>query len=157
MAGLTALAYGALVLRRQVNAQNREVRFRPTFSLADSAGQLRTTDKFAGKFQLVFFGFAICPDDGPTTLSQVAQGCCHVNWAAVACVKLKKCCSSVEPPHLMIQSDVGLPFQTPVRLLVTLIKRYSFVPKRIITPFRQIAMQCTIGQRRNCASTARQR
>lgn len=73
MALLAALAYGALVLRPQMNAQTQEATFRPAFSLADSAGQLRTTDEFAGKFQLVFFGFTNCPDVCPTTLSEVAQ------------------------------------------------------------------------------------
>lgn len=73
MAGLAAVAYGALVLRPQMNAQTQEATFRPAFSLADSAGQLRTTDEFAGKFQLVFFGFTNCPDVCPTTLSEVAQ------------------------------------------------------------------------------------
>nr|WP_231580179.1 SCO family protein [Pseudorhodobacter wandonensis] len=56
-----------------MNAQTQEATFRPAFSLADSAGQLRTTDEFAGKFQLVFFGFTNCPDVCPTTLSEVAQ------------------------------------------------------------------------------------
>lgn len=73
MAGLAAFAYGALVLRPQMNAQTQETTFQPAFSLADSAGQLRTTDEFAGKFQLVFFGFTNCPDVCPTTLSEVAQ------------------------------------------------------------------------------------
>jgi protein SCO1 len=73
MAGLAAVAYGALVLGPQMNAQTQEATFRPAFSLADSAGQLRTTDEFAGKFQLVFFGFTNCPDVCPTTLSEVAQ------------------------------------------------------------------------------------
>jgi protein SCO1 len=73
MAGLAALAYGAFILRPQMNAQTQEATFRPAFSLADSAGQLRTTDEFAGKFQLVFFGFTNCPDVCPTTLSEVAQ------------------------------------------------------------------------------------
>ncbi|WP_050525333.1 SCO family protein [Pseudorhodobacter aquimaris] len=73
MAGLAALAYGALILRPQMNAQTQETTFQPAFSLADSAGQLRTTDEFAGKFQLVFFGFTNCPDVCPATLSEMAQ------------------------------------------------------------------------------------
>ncbi len=47
--------------------------FRPAYSLPDGEGLLRTTDEFAGKFQLVFFGFTNCPDVCPTTLSEVAQ------------------------------------------------------------------------------------
>lgn len=73
MAGLAALAYGAFILRPQMNTQTQETTFRPEFYLADSAGQLRTTDEFVGKFQLVFFGFTNCPDVCPTTLSEVAQ------------------------------------------------------------------------------------
>ncbi|QCO55592.1 SCO family protein [Pseudorhodobacter turbinis] len=73
MAGLAALAYGALILRPQMNAQTQEATFRPAFSLPDGAGQLRTTADFAGKFQLVFFGFTNCPDVCLTTLSEVAQ------------------------------------------------------------------------------------
>ena len=73
MAGLAALAYGALILRPQMNAQTQETTFQPAFSLADSAGQLRTTDEFAGKFQLVFFGGTNGPDVCPATLSEMAQ------------------------------------------------------------------------------------
>jgi len=47
--------------------------FRPSFTLADGAGKVRTNDEFQGKFQLVFFGFTSCPDVCPTTLAEVAQ------------------------------------------------------------------------------------
>jgi protein SCO1/2 len=50
-----------------------EESFRPNFALADSAGTIRTSDEFQGKFLLVFFGFTNCPDVCPTTLSEVAQ------------------------------------------------------------------------------------
>jgi len=73
MAGLATLAYGALTLLPKPSAQTEEAAFRPVFALPDGGGRLRTTDEFAGKFQLVFFGFTNCPDVCPTTLSEVAQ------------------------------------------------------------------------------------
>ncbi|MGO4909883.1 SCO family protein [Pseudorhodobacter sp. W20_MBD10_FR17] len=94
MAGLAALAYGALVLRPQMNAQTQEATFRPAFSLADSAGQLRATDEFAGKFQLVFFGFTNCPDVCPTTLSEVAQ---VMDYLGDAAAKVQPIFISIDP------------------------------------------------------------
>lgn len=50
-----------------------EAPFRPTFTLPDAEGQIRTPADFTGKYLLVFFGFTNCPDVCPTTLSEVAQ------------------------------------------------------------------------------------
>lgn len=47
--------------------------FRPSFALPDAEGQVVTSEDFAGKYQLVFFGFTNCPDICPTTLGEVAQ------------------------------------------------------------------------------------
>ena len=52
--------------------------FRPTFALPDAEGRLRRTEEFAGKHQLVFFGFTNCPDVCPTTLAEVAQVMDHL-------------------------------------------------------------------------------
>ncbi len=73
-AGLAVLAFGTLLFFRQ-SAPDTVVKasFRPTFSLPDDAGRLRTLEDFSGKYLLVFFGFANCPDICPTTLSEVAQ------------------------------------------------------------------------------------
>jgi protein SCO1 len=73
MAGVATLAYGALIPLPTQNAQVKEAVLRPAFALADGGGSLRTAVEFAGKFQLVFFGFTNCPDVCPTTLSEVAQ------------------------------------------------------------------------------------
>lgn len=45
--------------------------FRAAFELTDHRGIVRTEDDFAGRWMLVFFGFANCPDVCPTTLSEV--------------------------------------------------------------------------------------
>ncbi len=50
-----------------------EAPFRPTFTLPDAQGRIRTPADFAGKYLLVFFGFTNCPDVCPTTLAEVAQ------------------------------------------------------------------------------------
>ena len=42
------------------------------FSLVDHTGTPVTDDDFAGKWQLVFFGFTYCPDVCPTTLSEMS-------------------------------------------------------------------------------------
>ncbi|MFN3273568.1 MAG: SCO family protein [Paracoccus sp. (in: a-proteobacteria)] len=47
--------------------------FRPSFTLPDAGGRLRTVAEFQGKYLLVFFGFTNCPDICPTTLAEVAQ------------------------------------------------------------------------------------
>ena len=44
------------------------------FALTNSAGQtVRWTD-FAGKYRIVYFGYAFCPDVCPTDMQRVAQG-----------------------------------------------------------------------------------
>ena len=50
-----------------------EQSFRPEFSLTDATGRPVTSSDFAGRFQLVFFGFTNCPDICPTTLAEVAE------------------------------------------------------------------------------------
>ena len=42
------------------------------FSLVDHTGKPVTDEDFAGKWQLVFFGFTFCPDICPTTLNDVS-------------------------------------------------------------------------------------
>lgn len=73
-AGIAVVAYAALLLRPDpAPATLAEAPFRPTFTLPDAAGQIRTQADFAGKHLLVFFGFTNCPDVCPTTLAEVAQ------------------------------------------------------------------------------------
>lgn len=43
------------------------------WKLTDMNGQVRDQSSFAGKVQLVFFGFAQCPDVCPTSLSELAE------------------------------------------------------------------------------------
>ncbi len=44
------------------------------FALSNSAGQtVRWTD-FAGKYRIVYFGYAFCPDVCPTDMQRIAQG-----------------------------------------------------------------------------------
>ena len=49
-----------------------EPAFEAAFELTDHRGMIRTEEDFAGRWMLVFFGFANCPDVCPTTLSEVA-------------------------------------------------------------------------------------
>ena len=73
-AGLATLAYGLLVLLPNRTPEAvRQAAFRPTFTLPDAAGRMRTPAEFTGQHLLVFFGFTNCPDVCPTTLSEVAQ------------------------------------------------------------------------------------
>jgi protein SCO1/2 len=46
--------------------------FRAAFELTDHTGAVRTQEDFAGRWMLVFFGFANCPDVCPTTMAEVA-------------------------------------------------------------------------------------
>lgn len=72
-AGAATLAYGVLMVLPSRVPGEREVAFRPSFALPDATGQQRTSQDFAGKHVLVFFGFTNCPDVCPTTLAEVAQ------------------------------------------------------------------------------------
>ncbi|GGL58603.1 hypothetical protein GCM10011392_11330 [Wenxinia marina] len=49
-----------------------EPAFAAAFELTDHRGVVRTEDDFAGRWMLIFFGFANCPDVCPTTLAEVA-------------------------------------------------------------------------------------
>ena len=75
--GVAVLAYGAVVLRPVAPGSTPvvtiEQQLRPEFRLTDATGRLVTNSDFAGRFQLVFFGFTNCPDICPTTLAEVAD------------------------------------------------------------------------------------
>ncbi|AOL24574.1 protein SCO1/2 [Erythrobacter litoralis] len=44
------------------------------FELVNSAGETVRWDDFAGKYRVVYFGFAYCPDICPTDMQRIAQG-----------------------------------------------------------------------------------
>jgi len=72
---IAVVGFGALWMTRP-EAEAASVAagsFRPTFALPDAENRIRTSEEFAGKYLLVFFGFTNCPDVCPTTLSEVAQ------------------------------------------------------------------------------------
>ena len=46
--------------------------FRADFELTDHQGMVRTDEDFAGRWLLVFFGFANCPDVCPMTLADIS-------------------------------------------------------------------------------------
>jgi len=73
--GLVALALAGFVWL-QVSVRNEQQTeapaFRAAFELTDHRGMVQTEDDFAGRWMLVFFGFANCPDVCPTTLAEVA-------------------------------------------------------------------------------------
>lgn len=50
-----------------------EADIRSAFSLTDHTGRAVTEADFAGRWQLVFFGFTHCPDICPTTLAYMAS------------------------------------------------------------------------------------
>jgi len=49
-----------------------ETAFRAAFELTDHQGIVRTEKDYQGRWMLMFFGFANCPDICPTTLAEVA-------------------------------------------------------------------------------------
>ncbi len=44
------------------------------FALTASDGRTVRWDDFAGKYRIVYFGYAFCPDVCPTDMQRVAQG-----------------------------------------------------------------------------------
>ncbi|WP_232816475.1 SCO family protein [Paracoccus zhejiangensis] len=69
-----AAAGSVFLYQRQPARQIETVEaFQPEFALTDADGNIRQSEEFRGRYQLVFFGFTNCPDVCPTTLSEVAQ------------------------------------------------------------------------------------
>lgn len=71
---LALLAGGLLALRMSAEPEpvvthRGEADIRSEFSLVDHTGRTVTEDDYAGRWQLVFFGFTHCPDICPTTLA----------------------------------------------------------------------------------------
>ena len=76
LAGVALLAFIALQWEtiRQIEKREEaaEPAFRAAFQLTDHQGVVRTEKDYQGRWMLVFFGFANCPDICPTTLAEVA-------------------------------------------------------------------------------------
>nr|WP_238318854.1 SCO family protein [Pseudooceanicola atlanticus] len=76
LAGVAALVFIWLLLwadyRADLAQTETEPPFLAQFELTDHTGMIRTEEDFAGRWMLVFFGFANCPDVCPTTLAEVA-------------------------------------------------------------------------------------
>ena len=76
LAGVAALVFGWLLLWSDYRADRAQTEYEPPFvaefELTDHQGMTRTEGDFAGRWMLVFFGFANCPDVCPTTLAEVA-------------------------------------------------------------------------------------
>lgn len=75
LVGVAALVFVWLLLwadYRADQAAEGESAFRADFELTDHTGMVRTQEDYAGRWMLVFFGFANCPDVCPTTLAEVA-------------------------------------------------------------------------------------
>ena len=75
LAGTALLAFAAFQFasnRFDTDADVSDPAFRAAFELTDHKGMIQTERDFAGRWMLVFFGFANCPDVCPTTLAEVA-------------------------------------------------------------------------------------
>jgi protein SCO1/2 len=68
--------------------------FRADFELTDHQGMVRTDEDFAGRWLLVFFGFANCPDVCPTTLAEVAA---VMDGLGVSAPKVQPLFISIDP------------------------------------------------------------
>ncbi len=70
------IAFGSLLFwteyRDDTTSRSQEPAYYADFELTDHQGKVRTDEDFAGRWLLVFFGFANCPDVCPTTLAEVA-------------------------------------------------------------------------------------
>ncbi|MGZ2260118.1 SCO family protein [Roseobacter sp. A03A-229] len=75
MAGTALLAFAAFQFfepSTDTDANASDPAFYADFELTDHRGMVQTDEYFAGRWMLVFFGFANCPDVCPTTLAEVA-------------------------------------------------------------------------------------
>ena len=78
--GLTAIAIAGFVWLQISTRGERSTdgpAFRADFELTDHNGMVQTDEYLAGRWMLVFFGFANCPDVCPTTLAEVAALQCR--------------------------------------------------------------------------------
>ncbi|MGL6042452.1 MAG: SCO family protein [Sandaracinobacteroides sp.] len=74
---LALLAGGALIWLRPAPAPEGNLAGSAVggpFTLVDEAGRTVTSDSFAGKWRLMYFGFTYCPDICPTDTAKLAQG-----------------------------------------------------------------------------------
>lgn len=71
---VAAIAYWSLEDGGQFDGSTSSgaARFAAEFELVDHTGAPRTAEDYRGRWLLVFFGFANCPDVCPTTLAEVA-------------------------------------------------------------------------------------
>ena len=75
LVGVAVLVLVALVVRTDQRSDPDKASSTPhlaRFELTDHRGVVRTQEDFAGRWMLVFFGFANCPDICPTTLADIA-------------------------------------------------------------------------------------
>lgn len=75
-AGLAILLYVVTLLVTDKRADFSPIdqsTFQMDFELTDHTGLVRTERDFAGRWVIVFFGFANCPDVCPTTLADVSN------------------------------------------------------------------------------------
>lgn len=75
MASIALLAFAGFQVtgtRTNQDAVTRDPAFRAAFKLTDHRGMVQTEEDFSGRWMLIFFGFANCPDVCPTTLSEVS-------------------------------------------------------------------------------------
>jgi len=79
LVGVAALGLGALALLGHTSQDlpadrvTGEAAITNAYELVDHTGRPVTAESFAGKWQMVFFGFTHCPDLCPTTLATMAQ------------------------------------------------------------------------------------
>ena len=75
LAGAAVLGFAGIQLAEtwtDSDADMSDPVFRAAFELTDHQGMIQTERDFSGRWMLVFFGFANCPDVCPTTLAEVA-------------------------------------------------------------------------------------
>lgn len=75
LAGAAVLGFAGIQLAEtwtDSDADMSDPAFRAAFELTDHQGMIQTERDFSGRWMLVFFGFANCPDVCPTTLAEVA-------------------------------------------------------------------------------------
>ncbi len=83
---ISAIASGLLLLGEARRDEDQEASagqgFRARFELTDHMGVLRSEKDYSGRWMLVFFGYANCPDVCPMTLSEVSAAMAGLGDAA---------------------------------------------------------------------------
>ena len=93
-AAIAIVGFVWLQISNRGEQQTGDPAFRADFELTDHQGMVQTDEYFTGRWMLIFFGFANCPDVCPTTLAEIAA---VMDAFGTAATQVQPLFSSIDP------------------------------------------------------------